>query len=130
MVDAVRKTFRSDGLRGFWQGYSLNLVRTIPQANAPPTLAAGVTPHLRPPASAPLNQWVGLPYLHPDLHRPLRPPRPQCVITFVAYEWMSDLLQTKLQTTGARGGLAATASDVRPLEALVRRHSSGKPQGG
>ena len=37
LVDAVRKTFRSDGLRGFWQGYSLNLVRTIPQANAHPT---------------------------------------------------------------------------------------------
>lgn len=54
--------------------------------------------------------------------------RPQCVITFVAYEWMSDLLQTKLQT--AREGEAATTSDPRPLEALVRRHSSGKPQGG
>eukprot|EP00964_Phaeocystis_antarctica_P129367 scaffold93209_cov39-Phaeocystis_antarctica.AAC.2 len=45
---------------------------------------------------------------------------------------MSDLLQTKLQT--ARGGQAASSADHEAgherCEALVRRHSSGKPQGG
>ena len=64
-----------------------------------------------------------VPHLHP-------PPRacPQCVITFVAYEWLSDLLQTQLL---ARGVQAESTSDARrPLEALVRRHSAGKPQGG
>ena len=60
LVDAVRKTYRSDGLRGFWQGYSLNLVRTIPQANAPPPSPSpppppSPPPSPRDPASAPVK---------------------------------------------------------------------------
>jgi solute carrier family 25 folate transporter 32 len=30
-LDAVRKTVAADGLAGLWQGYQLNIVRTIPQ---------------------------------------------------------------------------------------------------
>ena len=69
MLDAVRKTYRADGLAGFWQGYALNLTRTIPQ----------------------------------------------CVITFVAYEWLSEQLQARLRPVGELDGgglLARTRSDA------------------
>ena len=69
MLDAVRKTYRADGLAGFWQGYTLNLTRTIPQ----------------------------------------------CVITFVAYEWLSEQLQARLRPVGELDGggmLARTRSDA------------------
>lgn len=73
MLDAVRKTYRADGLAGFWQGYALNLTRTIPQ----------------------------------------------CVITFVAYEWLSERLQARLRSVGESDGgghggglLARTRSDA------------------
>ena len=29
--DVLRKTIAADGLAGLWQGYSLNIVRTVPQ---------------------------------------------------------------------------------------------------
>ena len=120
----MRKTYRSDGLGGFWQGYSLNLVRTIPQAAAPRPLVPAFTSH--PLHLAPSRR----PSADGSPPSPTHPARAclQCVITFVAYEWLSDLLQTQLL---ARGGQAASTSDARrPLEALVRRHSAGKPQGG
>jgi len=36
-MDAIRKTVASDGLLGLWQGYQLNIVRTIPQYARPCT---------------------------------------------------------------------------------------------
>ena len=63
LFDAVRKTHAADGLAGFWQGYTLNLTRTIPQ----------------------------------------------CVVTFVAYEWLSAQLQQRLGSSSS-GRLASSPS--------------------
>ena len=32
LLDATRKTYHAEGLGGFWLGFRLNIVRTVPQA--------------------------------------------------------------------------------------------------
>jgi len=52
IFDVLRKTIRADGVRGLWQGFALNTVRTIPQCIVTFTLYELLSKHLTPSVEA------------------------------------------------------------------------------
>ena len=53
LIDATRKTLRTDGLGGLWLGFRLNIVRTIPQCVVTFTLYECAPRHAQPSPSVP-----------------------------------------------------------------------------